>query len=311
MKKFTYMTALILAFTLMAGCATPNGAFEPADLGEPSVSLTDGEPSAGLTEKMSAQEQDEEPVFLTLRIVDGAENGFLVLAGEEAGSVYTLSVGDLPVTLMTPEGSETGGGELLADGMLVDVAFSGAILETFPSQFDGVFGLTAYGIGTAQVPGGSYYDLCGLYLQVLEDLWERDAGLNSNITELALDLSQAPGGLTEGEKSALTYCFGNAHGIMAMQATREELIEWDRLTPVDLGREGEERATLYQWEEGVLFSIRADDGHDGEVYSLPVLFFDADKWRSPLGAYFFNGCSAAWPEFGTWSDYEIGSEAIS
>ena len=117
--------------------------------------------------------------------------------------------------------------------------------------------------------------------------------------------------MTEGEKSALTYCFGNAHGIMAMQATREELIEWDRLTPVDLGSEGEERATLYQWEEGVLFSIRADDGHDGEVYSLPVLFFDADKWRSPLGAYFFNGCSAAWPEFGTWSDYEIGSEAIS
>ena len=320
MKKFINISALILALTLMTGCAASAGAIGTDDTGKPSSGLdggnssdklTEGEPSVDLSDGLSAPEQDGEPVIRTLRIVDGAEDGFLVLAGEEAGSVYTLSVGDLPVTLMTPEGSETGGGELLADGMLVDVAFNGTVLETYPGRFDGVFGLTAYGIGTAQVPGGSCYDLCGLYLQVLEDLWEKDAGLNSGITELALDLSQAPGNLTEGEKSALTYCFGNAHGIMAMQATREELIEWDRLTPVDLGSEGEGRPTLYQWEDGVLFSIRADEGHDGEVYSLPVLFFHADKWRSPLGAYFFSGCYAGWPEFGTWSGYEIGSEAIS
>lgn len=329
MKKFTYMTALILALTLMTGCTAPAGAIEADDSGKlssgldggsssdkrtegnSSVRLADGIPSNGPTDGISAPEQDGEPVILTLRIVDGAEDGFLVLAGEEAGSVYTLSVGDLPVSLITPEGSETGGGELLADGMLVDVAFNGTVLETYPGRFDKVFGLTAYGIGTAQVPGGSYYDLCGLYLQVLEDLWERDAGLNSDITELALDLSQAPGGLTEGEKSALTYCFGNAHSIMAMQATSKELIEWGLLTPVALGNEGEGRSTLYQWEDGVLFSIRADEGHDGEFYSLPVLFFNANKWRSPLGAYFFGGCSAIWPEFGTWSGYEIGGEAIS
>ena len=301
MKKFNCLTALVFVLTLLAGCAASGGAREAADPKE-SSSLTGGTPSP---------EQDEEAVLLTLRLVDGAENGFLVLAGEEAGSVYTLPVDDLPVTLMTPEGSETGSGDLLADGMLVDVTFSGTILETFPGRFEEVYGLTAYGIGTTQVPGGSYFDLCGLYLQVLADLWDRDPGLNSGITDLALDLSQAPGNLTEGEKSALTYCFGNAHGVMAMQATREELIAWGQLTTVDLGGEVQEGPVLYQWEDGVLFSIRANEGHEGEVYSLPILFFNAEKWRSPLGAYFFGDCSAIWPEFGTWSGYQIGSEAIS
>ena len=44
---------------------------------------------------------------------------------------------------------------------------------------------------------------------------------------------------------------------------------------------------------------------------LPVLFFDAEKWRSSLGAYCFYDCSAVWPEMGTWSGYQIGSEMIS
>ena len=39
--------------------------------------------------------------------------------------------------------------------------------------------------------------------------------------------------------------------------------------------------------------------------------FDAQKWRSPLGAYYFGDCSALWPELGSWSGYKVGHEAIS
>jgi len=60
-----------------------------------------------------------------------------------------------------------------------------------------------------------------------------------------------------------------------------------------------------------LFSITPNEDHEGEACSLPTLFFNAEKWRSSLGAYFFHDCSAMWPEAGTWSGYQIGSEMIS
>ena len=69
---------------------------------------------------------------------------------------------------------------------------------------------------------------------------------------------------------------------------------------------------LYQWDNGVLLSITSDPNADEtEVYSLPVLRFNATKWRSPLGAYMFMGCKALWPAMGTWSEYTIDSQAIS
>ena len=67
----------------------------------------------------------------------------------------------------------------------------------------------------------------------------------------------------------------------------------------------------YQWEDGCLFSITPNGNHQEEVYSLPILFFNAEKWRTPLAAYCLYDCSALWPEFGTWDGYQIGSEMIS
>ena len=61
----------------------------------------------------------------------------------------------------------------------------------------------------------------------------------------------------------------------------------------------------------VLFSITANEDHADETYSLPILFFNADKWRTSLGAYSFYDCSCLWPEFGTWTEYTVGAEMIS
>ena len=57
---------------------------------------------------------------------------------------------------------------------------------------------------------------------------------------------------------------------------------------------------LYYWEEGVLFSV-SGCARDG---------FNAQKWRSGLGAYFFQDCTAVQADDGTWT-YAVGSEAIS
>ena len=65
------------------------------------------------------------------------------------------------------------------------------------------------------------------------------------------------------------------------------------------------------WDDGLLFTIEPHAADQAEAYSLPVLRFDASKWRSPLGAYFFTDCTAVWPELGAWDGYTVGGEAIS
>ena len=261
--------------------------------------------------------EDEEPTVLTCRVVDGAEDGNLLLAELDEGlyggtGVYRLNVKDVPVTL----DGEAAEPSVLEDGMAVDVAFNGHVLESFPAQLGEVYSVSAWSRGRGRNGGGTMFDLCGLYLQVLDDLWQKDPGLNDGITLAGLDLSQAPGDLTESEKAALAWRFGELHGVEVVTGTFDELKEQGYFTasaistPAPKDREDYSR-TWYQWEDGCLFSIEANEEHAGEIYSLPTLFFNAEKWRSPLGAYCFYDCSAMWPEAGTWSGYNIGSEMIS
>ena len=242
--------------------------------------------------------------ILILRIVDGAETGELVLAGAGAGEVYTLSAGSVPICL---DGRDADAAAL-EDGMTVEVEYDW-IETTWPARIAGARALSAYSLGTEKNPGGSCYDLCGLYLQVLEDLWNRDSGLNEGISYLSLDLSEAPGELSEGERAAIAWIFAGAHNAEPLTLTYQQLAEQGYLTEIAAGKEG--RPAAYQWEDGLLFTITADKQAEAQIYSLPVVRFEAMKWRTPLGAYFFTQCSAVWPEMGTWSGYTIGGEAIS
>nr|WP_325301636.1 hypothetical protein [uncultured Oscillibacter sp.] len=256
--------------------------------------------------------EDEEPTVLTCRVVDGAEDGNLLLAELDEGlyggtGVYRLNVKDVPVTL----DGEAAEPSVLEDGMAVDVAFNGHVLESFPAQLGEVYSVSAWSRGRGRNGGGTMFDLCGLYLQVLDDLWKKDPALNEDVSQIALDLSQAPGELTEGEKLALVHRFGELHGVEAFAATFEELKEQGYLTSEPLGDGAPEGAAFVRWEDGCLFSITPSEDHEGESYSLPTLFFNAEKWRSSLGAYTFYGCSATWPESGPWTGYHIGSEMIS
>ncbi len=207
------------------------------------------------------------PWVMTCRIVDGAEDGNLLLAenGGGPGAVYRLDVSDLE--LMEP----------LRDGMLLNIFFE-SVMETYPAQFASVSGV--------EPAGRDPDDRCGLYLQVLEDLWEVDPGLNSGITELGVDLSGVTD-LSGAEKSAVAWHFGELHGLTPIEGTWEELCEQGYIDKEHL-----------IWEEGCLFSITG--GTEA---------FDAEKWASGLGAYFFMDCAGS-QSGGAWS-YDIGGEAIS
>lgn len=266
---------------------------------------TDAGDSAGDDGKSTGADNPSGKDMVTgrFRIVDGAESGDLVLAAQEGYEIYTFSPGEIPVTVDGREADVSA----LEDGMTVDIVFDGNVMETFPAQFGRVYSISAYGPGTEENPGGGYYDLCGLYLQVLDDLWDRDSGLNDGVSMISVDLSQAPGGLTQGEKTAVAWIFACRHNAEMLTMSYEELAAEGYLTEAS----GNAGSHLYEWEDGILFSITAAEAKEDEIYSLPVIKFDASKWRSPRGAYFFESCWALWPEMGSWSSYEIGNEAIS
>lgn len=255
----------------------------------------------------------KEQEITSLRIVDGAETGQLVLAGKRASDVYTLDMQDVKVVL---DGKKSDA-SALEDGMMAEIVHSGWIQTTYPGTFSDVYEVRVYSLGSEKNPGGSYYDLCGLYLQVLEDLWNADAGLNNEIQYISVDLTDAPGNLTDGEKAAIAWIFGGRHGVEALTLTSEELKEQGYYTEIVYTGTGlpmsvdDNRPKAYMWDDGVLFTIIDNMGQDAATYSLPVIKFNAWKWRTPLGAYFFSDCSAVWPQMGTWSSYNIEHEMIS
>lgn len=315
-KKVVLYMAVAVITAALAGCGRAGGTVESdASMmnagGEgTSASVSGTEGSTGVSESSNETSQGAENAMsrmsCELRIVDGAEEGNLVLAGETAEALYVLNVSNVAVYL----DGEPAEASVLEDGMMAEVVCS-TIMETYPAQFGGVESISVYSRGTRNNPMGTCYDLCGLYLQVLDDLWDRDSGLNYGASYVSVDLSDAPGGLTEGEKAAITYIFACRHQVEGLSYSPEELVKEGYLTEVEWASHPKDVPAVYQWEDGVLFSITADEWEDGEVYSLPVVKFDAEKWRSPLGAYYFNDCKAVWAEAGSWGSYSIGGEMIS
>lgn len=282
MKRYLIL-CLILSIAILTGCD--------------SVKLSVNGPTENQVSYL-----DEKYEHKTLKIVDGAESGSLVLAGAENSFIYALDANKVDILI---DGKKA---ELkdLEDGMPIDVYCNGEFIN-IRHEVDVPVDITAlcntingHTIGTERNPGGTCYDLSGLYLKVLEDLWEVDAGLNGGIKYISIDLSEAPGELTEGEKSAISYIFAKAHNTQCLQLSFEELREQGYI----------EKDELY-WEDGLLFSITDSMKAEEKYNGLRVIKFDAQKWRSGTGAYYFGDCSASWSQKGTWSDYNIGSQAIS
>ncbi len=292
MRKRT-ITAAALLLALAAGCAAPAGEV----LTPPSTAPAGTETPAPT---------GEDSAVMTCRLVgDG-----LLAEGEDGpyGGTAIFTFGTDGDTVVTVDGEPAQVSDLRS-GMLLTVTWNGAVAESYPGQLGPVYALTA--------DSGDTDDRCGLYLQVLEDLWAADPGLNEGVTQVGLDLSGLTG-LTQGEKAAVAWAFGETHGLEVVTGTLEELWAQGYFTPMTEPAEGyEDSLALYQWEDGVHFTLTTDTEAAWNLPALgpgeepPVLTaFDAQKWRSGLGAYFFSDCTAQRGADGTWT-YTVGSEAIA
>lgn len=295
-RSLSLLLILSLLCALLAGCA--GTACPPASGGG------DQEPSP-----------KGAPATARCRVVSVSENNVLLLADvdSERGDIYTLDAGELS---LEHDQAELGGllddGQL-AVGALVEVAFGGDILESYPALFGGVERIT--------VLPDEFDDRCALYLRVLNDLWGKDEGLNSSGVEyISVDLSATS--LTPAERSAVAWTFAQSHGAEPMELSYEQLCAEGYIS----GLEGED--IFPAWENGVLFTITETD--DPVTFNLPSLSeggetpsmtqynikntvsFDASKWRTALGAYGFSKCVAVQNNDGVWGDYRInGPEWIS
>ena len=233
-------------------------------------------PASGGTPSNEEQTGSEsaQPASVTAVCRVVSNDGSLLLAGMD---------GDPNIYILTPEDDTD-----LAVGTLVEVTYDGTILETWPAQLGGVSAVEVFESG--------FDDRCALYLQVLEDLWEVGSGLNGDVTYIGVDLSRTS--LSDSERAAVAWAFTGKHGGELVTGTWEELAEQGYI----------DRENLY-WEDGILFSITEKDMEG--TYSLTPVTFDAQKWRSGLGTYFYCDCTSVQTAGGHWDGYTIGSQAIS
>lgn len=173
----------------------------------------------------------------------------------------------------------------LKPGERVELSFDGSIEQTQPAKLGT--------IEKAVVPDDGFDGLCGMYLETLDLLWEKDPGLHEGIVQIGFDLASTR--LTGSEQEALALAFDRSHGdLPVVLGTREELIARGLI-------DGE---NLY-WPDGVLLSLTEKESREGTV------LFDAEIWRSGLGAYYFNDCTSRQIVGGDWTLFQIGGEAIS
>ena len=294
MKRFF---AALLCLCLLAGCGRTDSTGNTCRAEE-----TPG--SGDMSGKTEKPGESAEPAGEMFRIVREEKDGLLLArVGGGPADVYTLSLPDTGVTLdgeafdrEEPRAYQALPGSALT-GALAEITY-GTVLETYPGQLGEV---TAVNIRS-----DGFDDRCALYLRVLDDLWDVDGGLNGDITMASVDLSQTS--LSESEQAAVAWAFAGEHGIsQVLSLNYEQLAAEGYLTGTEPDSDG-----MPCWEEGCLFTIAEQESENhAQNGAGDTVTFDAQKWRSALGAYFFCDCTASQDIDGRWGDYTVGSQAIS
>ncbi len=212
--------------------------------------------------------KEKAEAVLEAKVIKKQKDAYLIVNREEDGKaaeLYTMK-------------SE----EELTEGELVNIYYNGIILESYPCQLPEIYAIEKVGKEDC---------LVSLYLDIFQELYEEDSGLNSDIKEIGVNVKNVKN-LTEMEKEALIYLIGRAWNLEAFATDYEALKAEGRLS-----EDG------YYYEEGILFTVEATE-EEKNSFS-----FSAEKWRSGLGAIGYSNGRAK-KENGKWS-YEPGDFWIS
>ncbi|MGB4588898.1 MAG: hypothetical protein WBI17_06640 [Clostridiaceae bacterium] len=262
MNKLPYKLLVFLMILALAGCAKS--------------------PSRPGTGYGGPETPVETSIIYTGKIARIANDSLLISGAKEKAD--TIELFTLPLKglkLLDAKNKSLDPSEIEA-GMLVEIEYDGVVLESYPMQF-------GYPKSLKVIKNEG--DLIGMFSSVINDLYEVDPGLNSDIKKIALDFTELTV-ISNADKAALAYMVGNAYQMEAFQATLETLQEQGYIP----------KGELY-FPDGILIKL-SDTGMKMNTFN-----FMASKWRSGLGAYFYTDCDASFKN-GTWS-YTLAGDAIS
>lgn len=218
--------------------------------------------------------QAEEEYTFTAKILE-TENGLLISPGEDTNESKSS---DKIVAHTTDDTKfyDKNGNEISIDklevGDRISVVYNGVIMESYPAQ-----------IRAISITLTEDKELLEAYKAIIDDIYQEDSGLNSDISVIALDLKDIKD-LSEEELVTLVEMVKESYDIDVMKATYEELIEQ--------GLVDEDK--LY-FETGILIRI-IEPKYDKDA---KVLTYGIEKWRSGLGAIGSNKATAKY-EAGEW-----------
>ena len=274
MRRIIALAMALLLILGMTACSQTNTK-------EPGPALANGVDTTANGGVGTSAEQGE-AVILDAKVMGIDENSILAASMDKAANetdIYRINTGNTEI--LDKDGKRTDI-RALKNGMLIDIFYDGTIMESFPMQLGNIKSIRITEEGD---------DLAGLYLKVIKDLYDVDPGLNDSIVRLAFNLNDVTN-LAETEKTALVYMAGNEFALETLQGTFEELREQGYI----------DKDQLY-FETGLLYTIKVKSEKSNSFV------FDAEKWRSGLGAYFYMDCTAKREKNG-WT-YTIGGQAIS
>lgn len=231
MKK-QILLPLLLSFLLLPGCGAETGA-------PPKGSSFPG--SSSLFQPASSLSAPSESLTLKLCTVEGKQ----LTAVDKDGGPYSFSWELIP------------GETPLSPGMVVEVAFEGGVMETYPMQL----------IPQKVTVKEKGWDYLSLYRKALSDIWGEDTGLNGGtLVYFGFDFTEIAT-LSKWEKQLLAQSFSEGHGTTPLFGSITELME-----------EGYINEEHLYWEDGVHFTISKEEAKNGKVS------FSIEKWKGGLAA---------------------------
>lgn len=235
---------------------------------------TPGPPEDPVIMPFQASSAPSGPAVLRVKVLETTDMGMLVY--REDDPEYGLLTCSYP-----PDTAED---VRPSPGAVIDVTFSGMILEIYPGVIEKPEKLEL----VRQDP-----DLVGMYLNALEDLYETSPEWNEDTLFIGIDATGLHG-LNDTESAGLARIFASRHGVHGESGEFEKMKKNEYPTL---------EAKLVSGSKGLLLRLEDTPQEDGSFS------FSMEKWRDGHGTLAYTGCAARLTD-GEWS-YTLGETSVS
>jgi hypothetical protein len=248
MRKIMKLVSVTMLFVfLFVGCSIKNDTIDNGNTTK----------NSDATNNENASEGDSNTIFKAEVIETG--NSLLIAPDQESNEYKSsdkISVSLNDAKFMNQDGEEITKEDLKV-GDIIEVTYNGVILESYPAQ-----------ITAANIKVVDHNLVIDGYLAIIDDLYQEDEALNSEIKKIAFDTTEWIE-LTDIEKEMLFAKVNEMYGYEVIEGTYDELAEEGTID-----------------KENLLFP-------DGILITLSNMKYDAGKskltcatkkWRSGLGA---------------------------